>query len=117
MKNIKFVKAALFTLILAFMAIGTFAIAKEVMKKDVIAETQTATTYFYNGPSNNLPVDVMNASYWSTSQAEGMECGHPTDIPCSLPVETGKTISQKLSELNNLAGVQAATPTRRNETF
>ena len=111
------VRASLLTLILAFFAIGTFALTKVVMKKEAVSVKQTPTTFFYNGPSTNLSVDIMNPAYWGTAQAAGLECGHPTEIPCSLPVEAGKTISQKLTELNNLAGVQANTSTRRNESF
>lgn len=116
MKHNFAVKASLFTLILALIAIGTFA-AVAVMKKDVETKTQTSTNYFYNGPSNNLATDVMNPALWGTSQAAGLSCGHETQIPCSIPVESGKTISQRLTELNDLSGVQGATTTRRNPSF
>lgn len=88
-----------------------------VMKKDNVVLTQAPTTFFYNGPSTDLANDVMDPAKWSTSQASGLSCGHPTDIPCSLSVPAGKTIAQRLTELNNLAGVQAATTTRRNPSF
>lgn len=110
------VKASLFTIILAFMVGGMFAIAA-VMKKEVASAKQTPTTYYYNGPSTNLSVDIMDSNYWSTTQNDDLTCDHPTEIPCSLSVEAGKSISQKLTELQDLAGIQAATLTRRNESF
>jgi len=114
MKNKFAVKASLFTLILALLAIGTFA-AVAVMKKDVVSVDKVSTTYYYNGPSTNLASNVMNPANWSPSQNSSFTCGQPTEIPCSLDVPSDKSIEEHLDDLGDLAGVQSATPTRRSE--
>lgn len=111
-KNKK-VRALLFTLTLAFFAVGTIAIAKEVMKKEVASVKQTPTTYYYNGPANNPAVDVINPAYWSTTQATGFSCGHETDIPCSLSVPVGETITSVLDDLGDFNAVKEATKNNR----
>jgi len=108
------VKASLFTLILALMVTIAYA---AVTNKGEDSMPQSSTTYFYNGPSNDLENDVMDPAKWGTSQSSGLSCGHSTEIPCSLSVPAGKTISQRLTELNDLAGVQGATATRRNPSL
>ncbi len=114
MKHKFAVKASLFTLILALLAIGTYA-ASVVMKKDLPSTVKASTTYYYNGPSTNLESNVMDPANWSPSQNSNFTCGQPTKIPCSLDVPSDKSIEQHLDDLGTLSGVQSATPTRRSE--
>lgn len=114
MKNKLAVKASLFTLILALLAIATYA-ASVVMKKDVPLTEKASTTYYYNGPSTDLESNVMDPSNWSPSQNSNFTCGQPTSIQCSLDVPSDKSIEQHLDDLGDLPAVQDAAPTRRSE--
>ncbi|QRY57198.1 hypothetical protein [Sphingobacterium siyangense] len=115
MINNKFaVKASLFTLILALLAIGTYA-AVAVMKKNVPSVVKTSTTYYYNGPSTNLSTNVMDPANWSPSQNSSFTCGQPTDIPCSLDVPSDQSIDEHLDDLGSLSAVQSAAPSRRSK--
>lgn len=84
MRTNQIVKASLFTLILALMAIGTMAIA-EVMKKEkpVKEERAVATVTWYFNPSEptqnpNLP------SNYTLNPPAGVSCGGDSDILCSI---------------------------------
>jgi len=114
MKHTFAVKASLFTLILALLAIGTYA-ASVVMKKDIPSIVKASTTYYYNGPSTNLESNVMDPANWSPSQNSNFTCGPQTEIPCSLDVPSDKSINEHLDDLGDLEGVQSATSTRRSE--
>lgn len=106
-------RACLALMVLLF---GVFMAVNAMNKSESVEDNivKAPTTYFYNGPAINLSSNVMNASNWSTSQATGLSCGYPTEIPCSLNVPEGKSISTHLSDLGNLSGVKSATSTRRN---
>lgn len=90
MKNNLKVKTSLFTLILAFMAIGTFAIAKEVMKKDyntvVPATAQSEEILHWFQPNGEDPDfirsntidDEESASTGCVRDLEGCERGYTT---------------------------------------
>lgn len=114
MKQSLAVKASLFTLILALLAIGTYA-ASVVMKKDVSSVVKASTTYYYNGPSTNLSTNVMDPANWSPSQNSSFTCGQPTDIPCSLDVPSDQSIDEHLDDLGSLSAVQSAAPSRRSK--
>lgn len=115
MKNNFAVKASLFTLILALLAIGTFAAVAVMKKNETPVVAKASTTFYYNGPSTNLATNVMNPNNWSPSQDSGFTCGQPTEIPCSLDVPSDKTIEDHLEDLDNLAAVQEASPSKRSE--
>lgn len=102
--------AAVLTLMLG---IGLLVNAKERVEAET-KEVPASTTYFYNGPATNLASNVMDPGNWDPAQGEGFSCGAPTDIPCSLEVPANTDIEQHLDDLGDLAGVQAATNTRRN---
>lgn len=114
MKQTFAVKASLFTLILALLAIGTYA-AVAVMKKEVPAVVKASTTYYYNGPSSNLESNVMNPTNWSPSQNSNFTCGQSTKIPCSLDVPANQSIADHLDELGDIEAVRDANPSRRSE--
>lgn len=94
-----------------------FAINERTVAKDETKVKQTPTTYYYNGSSASLATNIMIASNWSTTQAPQFTCedNQNLDVPCSLQVPAGKTISQHLTDLGNLSAIEAATPTRRVE--
>src|SRR5690606_23897721 len=88
MKKTKLVKASLFTLILAFMAIGTVAIAKEVMKKGIPVKEKRAVTQIwnYNGGPSDSPTDP---SKYSLSTGE--PCGTLQETVCKLNAPASAT--------------------------
>lgn len=84
MKNLKIVKASLFTLMLAFMAIGTVAIAKEVMKKDVeptVVEVVNTETWYFTGGPNDSP---LNPDLYTTDPNQAPPCGLPLQTICQI---------------------------------
>lgn len=99
--------------------LGTLFMVKAMENnKAVVAESDkvpATTTYFYNGPSTNLPANVMNPLNWSTSQNPAFECGDVTNIPCSLDIPEDKSISEHLDDLGDVDAVLAATETRRSD--
>jgi len=96
MKNHITVKSSLFTLILALIAISTVAIAA-VMDKP----TETPTTYYYNGPSADYKDHVMDPSNWDISKKVDVACNGKSEIPCTIAVPDGKTLSDYLQELGS----------------
>ncbi|ERJ57688.1 hypothetical protein [Sphingobacterium paucimobilis] len=116
MENLKrnWLKAIMgLTLMLGLM----FVINERTVAKEETEAKQAPTTYYYNGPSASLATNIMVASNWSTTQAPQFTCedDQNLDVPCSLQVPAGKTISQHLTDLGNLSAVEAATSTRRAE--
>lgn len=89
MKTKNIVKASLFTLILAFMAIGTVAIAKEVMKKENSNQNETTKevveiilldTWYFHG--SDSPTNVKNPALYQDSPSS-KNCG-PLQTICSI---------------------------------
>lgn len=82
-KNI--VKASLFTLILAFMVSGMFAIAAVMNKEktvEVTEKTVVMETWYFNGatnPANNNPLDATQYS-----QTPSHECDREVETICTI---------------------------------
>ena len=115
MNNNLQVKASLFTLILAFMAIGTFAIAKEVMKKNEAPITPVTVLaeedWYFNGADNPENDNPTNALQYSRHSNE--PCDDQVDAVCkiSAPADslgnpnmgytvpgTGQTVAQLITQ-------------------
>src|SRR5690606_41586999 len=96
--------------ILIITLLGTLFMVKAMENnKAVVAESDkvpATTTYFYNGPSTNLPANVMNPLNWSTSQNPAFECGDVTIIPCSLVFPDAQRISKHLVVLDAIVSVR-----------
>lgn len=84
MKKINIVKLSLFTLILAFIAIGTIAVAKVMNKeKTVEVEQVMATeTWYFNGATNPANNDPLDASQYS--QTPSHECDSEVETICTI---------------------------------
>ncbi len=91
MKNTFAVKTSLFTLILALIAIGTFAFTA-VMNK-TIAPATIQNTFHYIGDSE-APNAFSDVSNWE--QGGGDACGFEGNKPCQITVE-----ANDLSELQD----------------
>lgn len=84
MRNNLIVKASLFTLILAFIAIGTFAIAKEVIKKEkpVKATTVVPTEpWYFNATEDSNPKNPKN---YGRQPVNPNQCQAPFETVCEI---------------------------------
>lgn len=115
--NTKFiVKASLFTLILAFMAIGMIAIA-EVMKREQPTEVERMVvleTWYFTGGDPNSP------DSYSNDEADQVSCVTPYQTICTIQapadgdqpdfteVIDGKTVGQHIEDA--VESLQTSTP-------
>ncbi|MDR2284913.1 MAG: hypothetical protein LBE37_16990 [Sphingobacterium sp.] len=111
MKRIKTVRTSLFTLILAFFAIGTFAIANEVMNKENVEQAEVP--YYYIGPQTSNMITLKNPANWQTSQPAEFNCGGEEEVPCSIPATSASHLQTKLSTASTLDDVLAIASNRR----
>lgn len=115
-KNI--VKASLFTLILAFMVSGMFAIAAVMNKEkpvEIKKKTPLTTTWYYQGGNTNA--EILDVNNW-VSQPDGgqphTDCDPDAeDLPCSIPGSEDPTDFE--SELASLGvtGIMDLSPQKR----
>lgn len=94
------VRASLLTLILAFIAIGTFAFTKVVMKKEnIISETKSeivTVNFAFSGPSPN-EASYVTKSNWNLST--GSESCLGSYKPCVVAItEPGVTTPEELAD-------------------
>ncbi|MFD2556585.1 MULTISPECIES: hypothetical protein [Sphingobacterium] len=76
----KTVKTLLFTLMMTFIAVGTIAIAKEVMKKETVkieAPAATETLYF-------VGTNPLNPDHYSPNPDPNKPCGLPQQTICQI---------------------------------
>ena len=112
MKNTFAVKTSLFTLILALIAIGTFAFTA-VMNKTKIPATKLVSTYHFTGDSNDEGQfsDIEN---WQPGPASDA-CGSTGEKPCEINVEANDLaeLQTYLSGMSNQAVLQLNPSSRR----
>lgn len=82
------VKASLFTLILAFIAIGTVAIGAVMNSNKAVKEVEetsvTTTTWYFTGTSIS---EVFTASKWQNTDPMNTSCtDEPRPLPCVYEV-------------------------------
>lgn len=93
-------KKILFSLLLILGIIAVaMAMNNGVENKAMDTEVSTTTSYFYNGPSEDLEDHVDNPSNWDTVQNNNYACTSPLDIPCNLPVPEDMSIEEYLEDL------------------
>lgn len=111
MKRNRTVKALLFTLMMAFFAVGTIAIAKEVMKK--VNVEQVEVPYYYVGPQTSNMTTLKNPANWQTAQPAEFNCGGEEEVPCSIPATSASHLQSKLSAASTLEDVLTIANNRR----
>ncbi|WP_286778653.1 MULTISPECIES: hypothetical protein [Sphingobacterium] len=114
MKNKFAVKASLFTLILALLAIGTYA-AGVVMKNDNDKkEVKFTTTWFYKGGNSNA--EILNVDNWERSDTGSPheQCDQGTDLPCSVNnAPENESDFQDYLNSRGVSGIMQDSPTKR----
>lgn len=98
MKTKQIVKASLFTLILAFFAIGTIAYAKAVMKKENVKDVETTLvfqTWRFTGAVDNDPTNPLN---YTLEQPSDPSCSLPYEKICSISAPDDGTGHPKMDE-------------------
>lgn len=129
MKTFSIVKTPLFTLILAFMLVGTIGISAAVKKDNVkkVEKVVVTQTWYFTGAVNN---NHTNPDNYSPNPPGGLPCddlpeeicqivapdnGGKPDMSASVPGKPGETVSSQINDAYNSLIDEEREPTL-NET-
>ena len=93
------VKASLFTLILAFMVAGTFAIAAVMNKKESKKEVLVNTQFRFTGASADYD-EITNESNWEIDDGT-KSCNPGTTLPCLVAPNMSSIFERNIQVIEN----------------